>query len=92
MTFEGKHADEKILHFCRPSGYQTFYEILKIIIPVLLIIFISIVLALYNVLSIGLMSGFIVILILFSTFTVIYKMYRAKNNFLFITSKRILFH
>ena len=92
ITFEGKHIDEKVLHYCRPSKYQTFYEILKIEIPVLLISVIFILVSIYELLSFSITIPLIAILWLISSCTVAYKIYRFKNNYLFITSKRILFH
>jgi membrane protein YdbS with pleckstrin-like domain len=92
ISFEGKHIDEKVLHYCRPSKYQTFYEILKIEIPVLLISIIFILVSLYEILSFSITLPIIALLWVVSSLTVAYKIYRSKNNYLFITSKRILFH
>jgi hypothetical protein len=33
LTFEGKHKDEIILHYCKPSNKQTYYEVFKILLP-----------------------------------------------------------
>lgn len=92
LTFEGKHKDEIILHYCEPSNKQTYYEIFKILFPLLL---------LWVILTALMMNGIlpeIAVIILFAIFTlwaglsIWYKLHRASNNYLYITSKRVLFH
>lgn len=92
LTFEGKHKDEIILHYCEPSNKQTYYEIFKILFPLLM---------LWVILTALMMNGIlpeIVVIILFAIFTlwagltIWYKLHRASNNYLYITSKRVLFH
>ncbi len=92
MSFEGKHADEVILYYCRPSWVQLKYELLKLLLPMLLIDIIFIVLFASDVINIGvLVFGCIIVTLLFA-FSVFFKIYRARNNYLYITSKRVLFH
>ncbi|MDP5039065.1 MAG: hypothetical protein NWP80_01305 [Candidatus Gracilibacteria bacterium] len=92
ITFEGKHIDEKILHFTKPSKIQTIYENIRILIPVLLIQTLSIFLYNYGILNIIYFIIFWIILDFATFLTIYYKIYRVNKNFLIITSKRILFH
>lgn len=92
INFEWKHIDEKVLYFARPSKKQTIFELLKIIIPVIFIEIIFIVLWAKEILSWWLATFVIVFIFISAIITVFYKIYRSKRNFLYITSKRILFH
>jgi hypothetical protein len=92
IHFEWKQQDEVILHYAHPSKIQTYIEILYVIIPMLISWWIIIALLFNKILPL------IVWIILFVVFTTIawlaiwYKLYRANNNYVIITSKRILFH
>lgn len=91
-NFEWKHIDEVVLHFCKPSKKQTIIEIIKIIFPIIVIeiIFTTLTVSWYIPLFI-----LIIIFVLLTTslgLTIWYKLYRSGNNYLYITSKRILFH
>ncbi len=92
IHFEGQHVDEKILHFARPSKKQTVLEVLNIILPLCIIVWVIL------LFSIGWYLGikWTIILLLFviapASVTIYYKLYRAKRNYLYITSKRVLFH
>lgn len=91
-SFEWKHADEKVLHFSHPHKMQTIWEISRIVFAFL---FVGLILIL--IWSTGIMWKsvlvFIGIMIFWVTaFSVWFKLYRAKRNYLYITSKRILFH
>jgi hypothetical protein len=92
INFEWKHVDEKVLHFTRPSKKQTLFEILKILIPVIFIEIIFIFLWLKEIISWNINSFIIVFIALFTIFSIWYKVYRSRRNYLYITSKRILFH
>lgn len=92
ITFEGKHADEKILHFARPSKKQTIFEISRIIIPVMLIIIIFSVLFSKDIIWWGIFLITITSFIIGSAVAVMYKIYRTNRNYMYVTSKRILFH
>ena len=92
MHFEWQHIDEVILYYCRPSKAQLYYELSKIWIPFVIIMGLWIVLYLKGIIAIGVMSLLSVILTWLFVFSVFYKIYRARNNYLYITSKRILFH
>lgn len=92
IWFEGKHVDEKVLHFDKPSKVQTIYENIRIIIPVLLIQLGSISLLTYELISLNFLIIFWLIIDIATLLTVSYKTYRVRKNFLIITSKRILFH
>lgn len=92
LNFDGKHADEVILHFCKPSNKQTYYEIIKILLPMLIL------LVIFTTMLVNEILPKVIVMVLFFIFTVgtgltiWYKLYRASNNYLYITSKRILFH
>ena len=92
LNFEWKHADEVILHYAQPSNKQTYYEIFKILFPLLILGIIFTALMMNGILP------EIVVIILFAVFTlwagltIWYKLHRAGNNYLYITSKRVLFH
>lgn len=92
FTFEWKHIDEKILYFTNPSKVQLRLEVFKIIIPILIIDTIFIVMFYYKFFSVYIFIWLIFIFTIFSFLSVFYKIYRTKNNYLYITSKRILFH
>ena len=92
LNFEWKHADEVILHYAQPSNKQTYYEIFKILFPLLILGIIFTALMMNGILP------EIIVIILFAIFTlwawltIWYKLHRASNNYLYITSKRVLFH
>lgn len=92
LTFEGKHIDEKILYFSNPSKIQLKIELFKIILPLILVDLIFVLLYFYNVFSFVWFIILFLIFTWFSLFSIFYKIYRTKNNYLYITSKRILFH
>lgn len=92
LSFEWKHMDEVVLHYCRPCAVQTKYELLKLIIPMMIVDIILVSLFFSGALSLLLMVSGIWIIAFFFTYSIFYKTYRAKNNYLFITSKRVLFH
>lgn len=92
IHFEWQHVDEKILHFVRPSKIQTIIEVLNIVLPLLIIIIV--ILSFWWANFISFLWTFILLLtvIIPASLTVFYKLYRAKRNYLYITSKRVLFH
>lgn len=92
IYFEWKQIDEVVLHACHWSKIQLFFELFKIILPTLVIILIFFVLFLYEILTSGIFIWIIIFLIFLSWLSVIYKIYRYKHNYLYVTSKRILFH
>ncbi|MCP4523119.1 MAG: PH domain-containing protein [Candidatus Gracilibacteria bacterium] len=92
IHFEGKHEDEKILHYCLPSKKQTVYELLKILMPMVFIYVLLTVLMFNDYIPFSVGVVIYVIITLGVGGAVGYKLYRAHNNFLYITSKRILFH
>ena len=93
IHFEGKHEDEKILHFCRPASMQLKYELFKLTFPIFCIAAIFIALYVFDIiLSFFIIISILIALIVLSTFSIFYKIYRSKNNYLYITSKRVLFH
>lgn len=92
LTFEWKHIDEKILYFANPSKVQLKFEIFKIMIPFLIIIFIFSILFFYWKINFLIFIIFFSILLLFFSISIFYKIYRTRNNYIYITSKRILFH
>jgi len=92
ITFEWKHVDEKVLHFTRPSGKQTFLEILKIVIPVIFIEGVFVFIGIKEFLSPWISVSIVIAIFIFTLVSIWYKLYRSKRNFLYITSKRILFH
>ena len=51
MSFEGKHIDEKILHFSGPSPIRTGYEVCRILFPSIIVTIIIIFLGLYQTIS-----------------------------------------
>lgn len=92
LTFEWKHIDERILYFANPSNARLKIELIKIIFPFLFIIIIFFAFCYYSKISINIFFIFSLIIFLFFSFTVFYKIYRTKNNYIYITTKRILFH
>lgn len=92
IHFEWQHVDEKILHFARPSAKQTVLEVLNIVLPLCIIITIILLLWLWWYLWILWTFLLCLFVIAPASTTIFYKLYRAKRNFLFITSKRVLFH
>ena len=92
LHFEGQHVDEVILYYCRPSWVQLKYELLKLFLPLLLINSIFIILVSYQILNMIFslfLCGITTVLFLLS---MAFKIYRARNNYLYVTSKRVLFH
>lgn len=92
IHFEGKHVDEKVLHFARPAKAQTILEVSKIIIALIVIE-----LVMTGIYWLGLFSWGLTILVMsvlgvIAIISIFYKLYRIKRNFLYITSKRIMFH
>lgn len=92
LHFEGQHVDEKILHFARPSKKQTIIEILKIILPMLIIISIIVAFAAWWIIWVLWTTLLVFLVVIPASVTIFYKLYRSKRNYLFITSKRVLFH
>lgn len=92
LTFEWKHIDEVVLYFANPSKIQLKIEIFKIFIPFLIIIFILWILFLYKQINLFIFLLIFWIFFLFLSFSVIYKIYRTKKNYIYITSKRIIFY
>lgn len=37
INFEGKHSDEKVLHYAHPAKIQTLFEISKLVIALLVV-------------------------------------------------------
>lgn len=91
-SFEWKHVDEVVLHYCKPSKKQTVLELIKIILPIVIIEIIFTSLAVQKVIPLFVLVIIFVLLTTWMWLTIWYKLYRASNNYLFITSKRILFH
>lgn len=92
ITFDWKHIDEKVLYFARPSKKQTVFELLKVVLPVLLVETVFIILWSNQILSGWLATFIIVSIFILTIITVAYKIYRSKRNYFYITSKRIFFH
>jgi len=92
LHFEGKHEDEKILYFCKTANIRVKIEILKIIIPFILMVVIICLIYLYKSFSVLVLSLILIVLTIIFLLSLFYKIYRVKNNYLYITSKRILFH
>lgn len=90
--FEWKHADEVVLHFCKPSKKQTIYEIIKVLLPIIIIEIIFTALAVSWYIPLFVLIILFVLLTTSLGLTIGYKLHRAWNNYLYITSKRILFH
>lgn len=91
-SFEWKHVDEVILHYCKPSKKQTVLEIIKIILPIIIIEIFFTALAVKEIIPLFVLIIIFVLLTTSLGLTIWYKLYRAGNNYLYITSKRILFH
>lgn len=92
LYFEWKHVDEVILHYALWSKIQLFYELFKIFAPTVFIIFILSIIVSYGFMSAWFFIISLITLIIISTLSMAYKFYRYKNNYLYITSKRVLFH
>lgn len=92
MSFDGKHVDEIILYFTHPEAIQTKYELLKLVIPMCIIDIIFISLFFADIIWAFILGSIIIITGIFFAFSMFYKIYRAKKNYLYITSKRVLFH
>jgi hypothetical protein len=92
IHFEGQHIDEKILHFARPSKKQTVLEVLNVILPLCIILGVILLFSIGKYISLLWTVLLMLIEIIPASGTIFYKLYRAKRNFLFITSKRVLFH
>ena len=92
LNFEWKHADEVILHYAKPSNKQTYYEIFKVLFPMVILGIIFTILMANKIIPVFIAIILYIIFTIGSWLTVWYKLYRASNNYLFITSKRVLFH
>jgi len=92
LNFEWKHADEIILHYAQPSNKQTYYEIFKILLPMTILWVIFTVLMVNKIIPVFIAIILYVIFTVWSGLTIGYKLHRASNNYLYITSKRVLFH
>lgn len=91
LSFEGKHVDEKILHFSGPSPIRTRYEVFRILFPSILVTILVVALGVYQVISIGATIGLVLVLMIFMAFSTWYKLHRVKRNYVIITSKRVIF-
>jgi hypothetical protein len=92
LSFEWKHADEVILHYTKPSNKQTYYEICKILFPMIILGIIFTALMVNNFIPVFIAVMLYVLFTVWSWLTIWYKLHRANSNYLFITSKRVLFH
>jgi len=92
IHFEGKHIDEKVLHFAGPARAQTILEVSKLIIALIFIELIVFSIYWSSLMGLGLTITIMAALLLVAASSIIYKLYRIKNNFLYVTSKRIMFH
>lgn len=91
MSFEGKHIDEKILHFSGPSPIRTGYEVFRILFPSIIVTIIIIFLGLYRMMSSWMTVVLVVGIFMFMAFSTWYKLHRVKRNYVIITSKRVIF-
>lgn len=92
IKFEGKHADEKVLHFAHPAKTQTIFEISKLVFALLVVELI-----IFSIWQVGILSSWVIIFVMITIWiigilSILYKTYRTKHNFVYITSKRIIFH
>lgn len=92
LHFNWKHQDEKILYFCKPSNVRLKLELTKLLLPFLIIIGIFSTLFIYKIINIWFLLIAIFSALGFFLFSFFYKTYRYRNNYLYITSKRVLFH
>ncbi len=92
IQFEGKHVDEKVLHFAWPAKAQTVLEVSKIVIALLVIELIVFAIFLSGLISWWILASIMIGLFVIAGISILYKLYRIKNNFLYVTSKRIMFH
>ncbi len=92
LYFNWKHEDEKILYFCKPSSVRLKIELAKLLLPFFVIITIFSLLYFYNIINNWILIWVIAVSLFFFLFSFFYKRYRYNNNYLYITSKRILFH
>ena len=92
IKFEGKHADEKVLHFAHPAKVQTIFEISKLVFALLVVELIIFSIWQINIISLWVITSIMGAVWLIGLLSIFYKSYRTKNNFLYITSKRIIFH
>ena len=91
-NFEWKHVDEVVLHFCKPCKKQTVIEIIKIILPIFIIEMIFTFMTVQWWIPLFVLIIIFVLLTTSLGLTIWYKLYRSGNNYLYMTSKRILFH
>lgn len=92
ITFEWKQIDEVILYACHWSKIQLAYELFKIITPSIIIVLLLIILWVYWFIWLWTLILLILWLLIFWASSSVYKYYRYSHNYLYITSKRILFH
>lgn len=92
ISFEGKHIDEKVLHIARPARIQTVYEMIRVGLPALVTIILLIILFSYQIIALSTLWIVTGGILLFLIITLSYKLYRVRRNYLYITSKRVLFH
>ena len=92
ITFEGKHSDEKVLHFAHPAKIQTVSEVSKLVFALIVVEIIIYILWRSEILSNGIVFSIMAGVFVLWVLSTLYKIYRTKNNFLYITSKRIIFH
>ena len=92
LSFEGKHADEIVLHYCKTSNKQTYYEIFTILLPMTILGMIFTIMWVNQILPMFLIMLFFIVFTVWSWLSIGYKLHRASNNYLYITSKRVLFH
>lgn len=92
IKFEGKHVDETVLHFAHPAKVQTVFEISKLVFAILIVEAIIYGVGQVDIVSSGVITSIMLAIWVVGFFSIFYKIYRTKNNFLYITSKRIIFH
>ncbi len=92
IQFEGKHVDEKVLHFARPAKAQTILEVSKMLIALLLIEGVILGIFWLGISSLMFTLWSLIVIAVIAGISIFYKLYRIRHNFLYITSKRIMFH
>ena len=92
ITFEGKHSDEKVLHFAHPAKIQTIFEVSKLILALFVVELIIFLIWKTEIVSSSMMISIMLIIGIIGIISICYKLYRTKHNYLYITSKRIIFH
>ncbi len=92
INFEWKHSDEKVLHFAHPAKVQTVLELSKLVFALLVVEAIIYIIGRTELLSWSMVYLIMGIILVIGILSLLYKFYRTKNNFLYITSKRIIFH